>query len=319
MASKAESIPDLATIRAAAARIAPHIHHTPVLTCRSLDELVSAQLYFKCENLQKVGAFKARGAHNAVFSLPDEAAVRGVATHSSGNHAQALALAARNRGVEAHVVMPSNSAEVKVEAVAGYGAEITFCEPTLAARESTLEQVVERTGATFVHPYDDYAIIAGQATAALELAGDVADLEVVMAPVGGGGLLSGTALATHYAIPGASVIAAEPRGADDAFRSLEAGRIIPQTDPQTIADGLRTSLGQRNFPIIREHVERIVTVSEEAIVRSMRALWERMKTVVEPSAAVPFAALLEGGVDLAGKRVGIILSGGNVDLANLPW
>jgi threonine dehydratase len=319
MTGDAGKIPDLETIRAAAARIAPYVHRTPVLSCNTLDELVSARLFFKCENLQKVGAFKARGAHNAVFSLADEDAARGVATHSSGNHAQALALAARNRGVAAHVVMPSNSAAVKVEAVKGYGAEVTFCEPTLAARESTLDQVVARTGATFVHPYNSYVIIAGQATAALELLEEVPDLDAVLAPVGGGGLLSGTALATHFVSPQTRVIAAEPKGADDAFRSLEAGRIIPQTDPQTVADGLRTSLGERNFPIIEEHVERIVTVGEQAIVDAMRLIWERAKTVVEPSAAVPFAALLEGGVDLSGKRVGIILSGGNVDLAQLPW
>jgi threonine dehydratase len=319
MTGDAGKIPDLETIRAAAARIAPYVHRTPVLSCNTLDELVAARLFFKCENLQKVGAFKARGAHNAVFSLADEDAARGVATHSSGNHAQALALAARNRGVAAHVVMPSNSAAVKVEAVKGYGAEVTFCEPTLAARESTLDQVVARTGATFVHPYNSYVIIAGQATAALELLEEVPDLDAVLAPVGGGGLLSGTALATHFVSPQTRVIAAEPKGADDAFRSLEAGRIIPQTDPQTVADGLRTSLGERNFPIIEEHVERIVTVGEQAIVDAMRLIWERAKTVVEPSAAVPFAALLEGGVDLSGKRVGIILSGGNVDLAQLPW
>jgi threonine dehydratase len=314
-----EQVPTLEIIRAAARRIEPFVHRTPVLRCDSLDRLAGAELFFKCENLQKVGAFKARGAHNAVFSLDDEIAARGVATHSSGNHAQALSLAARNRGVEAHVVMPSNSAAVKVEAVRGYGASITFCEPTLEARETTLDEVVRRTGAAFVHPYDNYAIIAGQATAALELLEQVPELHVVMAPVGGGGLLSGTALATHYLSPATRVIAAEPAGADDAYRSLEAGRIIPQTNPQTIADGLRTSLGERNFPIIAEHVERIVTVGEQGIVDAMRAIWERMKSIVEPSSAVPLAALLEGGVDLAGLRVGIILSGGNVDLAELPW
>jgi len=316
---RSEEVPSLETIRAAARRIAPHVHRTPVLGCASLDRMVGATLLFKCENLQKVGAFKARGAHNAVFSLAEEEAARGVATHSSGNHAQALALAAHNRGVAAHVVMPSNSAAVKVEAVKGYGAKVTFCEPTLEARETTLEAVVEETGATFVHPYDNYAIIAGQATAALELLEEEPVLDVVMAPVGGGGLLSGTALATHYLSTETRVIAAEPAGADDAFRSFEAGRIIPQKNPQTVADGLRTSLGERNFPIIKQHVERIVTVSEQGIVDAMRAVWERMKLIVEPSAAVPLAALLEGAVDLAGKRVGIIFSGGNVDLAKLPW
>ncbi len=315
----AEREPDLPTIREAAARIAPWIHRTPVVTCRSLDALVDARLFFKCENLQRVGAFKLRGASNAVFSLDDAAAARGVATHSSGNHAQALALAARNRGLTAHIVMPSNSPAVKCAAVEGYGGRITFCEPTLAARESTLQRVVAETGATFVHPYDDFRIIAGQATAALELLEDVPDLDAVVVPVGGGGLAAGTCLAVHGLAPRMKVVAAEPRNADDAFRSFAAGRIVPSNDPRTVADGLRTSLGTRNFPILRAHLARVALASEESIVRAMRLLWERAKLVVEPSGAVPLAALLEDPGDLRGRRLGVILSGGNVDLDRLPW
>lgn len=319
MGDASEREPDLATIREAAARIAPWVHRTPVVTCRSLDALVGARLFFKCENLQRVGAFKMRGATNAVFSLEDGAAARGVATHSSGNHAQALALAARNRGVPAHIVMPSNSPAVKRAAVEGYGGRITFCEPTLAARESTLRRVVAETGATFLHPYDDFRIVAGQGTAALELLEEVPDLDAVVVPVGGGGLASGTCLAVHGLAPRAAVVAAEPRNADDAFRSLREGRIVPSNDPQTVADGLRTSLGIRTFPILRAHLARVALASEETIVRAMRLLWERAKLVVEPSGAVPLAALLEDPGDLRGRRVGVILSGGNVDLDRLPW
>ena len=315
----AEREPDLPTIREAATRIAPWVHRTPVVTCRSLDALVGARLFFKCENLQRVGAFKLRGASNAVFSLDDAAAAHGVATHSSGNHAQALALAARNRGLAAHLVMPQGSPAVKCAAVEGYGGRITFCEPTLAARESTLQRVVAETGATFVHPYDDFRIIAGQGTAALELLEDVPDLEAVVVPVGGGGLAAGTCLAVHGLAPRAQIVAAEPRCADDAFRSLAEGRIVPSNDPRTVADGLRTSLGTRNFPILRTHLARVALASEETIVRAMRLLWERAKLVVEPSGAVPLAALLEDPGDLGGRRIGVVLSGGNVDLDRLPW
>jgi threonine dehydratase len=314
-----DDIPTLEDVLRAAERIAPHAHRTPVLTCRGLDDMTGARLFFKCENLQRTGAFKFRGACNAVMSLGDEEAGRGVATHSSGNHAAALALAARLRGIEAHIVMPRTSREVKKAAVAGYGAAITLCEPTLAARETTLEEVVARTGATFIHPYNDPRVMAGQGTAALELLDQAGDLDVVMAPVGGGGLASGTAIAVSGTSPGTPVILAEPAGADDAFRSLEAGHIVPSVNPHTIADGLLTSLGDRTFAVIREQVERIVTVGEEAIVAAMRHVWERMKLIIEPSSAVPLAALLEGGIDLAGQRVGIILSGGNVDLESLPW
>ncbi len=312
-------IPTLLDIRRAAERIRPYAHRTPVMTCSSLDERVGAQLFLKCENLQKVGAFKFRGACNAVFSLSDEQAARGVATHSSGNHAQALALAAQLRGIPAYIVMPRNAPAVKQAAVAGYGGIITLCEPTIAAREATLARVVAETGAEVVHPYNDARVIAGQGTATLELLTDLPDLDVIVAPVGGGGLLSGTALAAKGIAPHIRVIAGEPTGADDAFRSLAAGQIVPSTAPDTIADGLLTSLGDRTFPIIQQHVEQIVTVSETAIIASMRFIWERAKLVVEPSGVVPVAVLWENPTILRGLRVGVILSGGNVDLARLPW
>lgn len=314
-----DDLPTFDDVVAAAARIAGVVHRTPVLTCRTLDDLCRAHLYCKCENLQKVGAFKARGASNAVLSLSDEKAACGVATHSSGNHGAALAWAAARRGIPAHVVMPRTSKAVKKAAVASYGAHVVECEPTLAARESTLAEVVATTGATFVHPYNDPRVIAGQGTAALELCEEVHGLDAILAPVGGGGLLSGTALAVSGRCLHTAVWGAEPRAADDAFRSLRQGRIVPSLDPRTVADGLRTSLGSRTFAIIRQHVRGIVTVSEEAIVAAMRLVWERMKIVVEPSSAVPLAALLAGDLDLPGQRVGIILSGGNVDLEELPW
>jgi threonine dehydratase len=309
-----DTAPTLDDVRRAAERIAPFAHRTPVLTSRSIDAIVGSSLFFKCENLQRVGAFKFRGACNTVMSLSDEEASRGVATHSSGNHAAALTLAASLRGSPAHIVMPRTSPEVKKRAVAGYGASITYCEPTLQARESTLEQVVARTGATFVHPYNDHRIIAGQGTAGLELMEEIPDLDVVMTPVGGGGLLSGTSIAVTALDPSIRVIAAEPEGADDAKRSLEEGRIIPSVEPRTICDGLLTSLGERTFPIIRNHVERIVTVSDAAVIKAMRLVWERMKVVIEPSAAVTLGVLLERKVDLTGLRIGIVFSGGNVDL-----
>ena len=312
-------VPSLTDIQTAAERIRPYAHCTSVVTCVSLDQQVGAQVFMKCENLQKVGAFKFRGACNAVFSLTNEEAARGVATHSSGNHAQALALAARLRGIPAYIVMPENAPAVKKAAVAGYGGQITFCKPTLQARESTLAQVVDEIGASVVHPYNDYRVIAGQGTAALELLEEIPDLDVVIAPVGGGGLLSGTAIATKELAPHIRVIAAEPEMADDAYRSLQAGHIIPSKNPQTIADGLLTSLGDLTFPIIQQHVEQIVTVSEVAILESMKFIWERAKIVIEPSAAVPVALLWERKVDLSGLRVGVILSGGNVDLERLPW
>jgi threonine dehydratase len=312
-------ISSLTDIRAAADRIRRHIHRTPVLSCAGIDRIVGARLFFKCENFQKVGAFKIRGATNAVLSLNEQAAAAGVATHSSGNHAAALALAARLRGVPAYVVMPDTAPQVKKDAVAGYGAQITFCTPTLEAREAGLAQVVAETGAAFIPPYNDERIIAGQATAALELLADIPDLDLILTPVGGGGLVSGTALTVRGLSPRSRVIAAEPKGADDAYRSFRAGHIIPSVNPQTIADGLLTSLGDKTFAIIRDCVDDIVTVEEADIIRAMRLIWERMKIVVEPSAAVPLGALLGRSVDVQGKRVAIILSGGNVDLARLPF
>jgi threonine dehydratase len=309
----------LADIRLAAERIRPYAHRTPVMTCSTLDRQVGAQVFLKCENLQRVGAFKFRGACNAVFSLAEDETQHGVVTHSSGNHAQALALAARLRGIPAYIVMPRTAPAVKKAAVAGYGGQITFCEPTLEARETTQAQVVARTGATPVHPYNDPRIIAGQGTAALELMEEVPDLDVILAPVGGGGLLSGTAVAAQGLKPGIRVIAGEPEGADDACRSMAAGRILPSVNPRTIADGLLTSLGELTFAIIREQVERIVPVSEAGIVAAMRFLWERAKLLVEPSAAVPVGVLWEQRAGLEGLRVGVILSGGNVDLDRLPW
>lgn len=306
-------------IQQAAQRIKPYIHRTPMLTNESLNQQVGAQVFLKCENLQKVGAFKFRGASNAVWSLSEEEARGGVITHSSGNHAQALALAAQMRGVPAYIVMPSNAPQVKKNAVAGYGGQITFCEPTLSARESTMERIRLDTGATVVHPYNDERVIAGQGTATLELLEDVPDLDVILAPVGGGGLLSGTSIAATETRKGIRVIAGEPEMADDAFRSLQAGEVIPSLHPKTVADGLLTSLGTLTFPIIRERVEQIVTVSEAGIIVAMKFIWERAKIIIEPSSAVPIGVLWEKKIDLSGLRVGVILSGGNVDLEKLPW
>ncbi len=311
--------PTLTDIREAAERIRPYAHRTPVLTCESLNQQVGAQVFLKCENLQKVGAFKFRGACNATYALTDEEAARGVATHSSGNHAQALALAARMRGISAYIVMPSNAPDVKKAAVAGYGGQITFCEPTLEARESTLDGIRQKTGATVIHPYNNERVIAGQGTATLELLEDVPDLDVVIAPVGGGGLLSGTCLAAKGLNPRIRVIAGEPEMADDAYRSLQAGEIIPSVNPKTIADGLLTSLGTLTFPIVQKHVEQIVTVSEAGIVEAMKFVWERAKIIIEPSSAVAVGVLWERKINLTGLKVGIILSGGNVDLGKLPW
>jgi len=294
-------------------------HRTPVLTSSSINKIVGAELFFKCENFQKVGAFKFRGACNAVFSLSEEDAQKGVATHSSGNHAAALALAEKMRGVAAHIVMPDNSPEIKKKAVAGYGAQITFCEPNLQARESTLAKVIEKNGATEIHPYNNFFVIAGQGTAAKELIEDKGEFDIIMAPVGGGGLLSGTAISTKHLLPKCKVIAAEPAGADDAFRSFHAKKIIPSVNPKTIADGLLTSLGNRTFAVIMDKVDDIVTVSEEKIVEAMRMIWERMKIIIEPSSAVPLGAILEGKVNVQNKKVGIILSGGNLDLGRLPF
>ena len=309
----------LADVREAAARIAPWAHRTPVLTSASLDRLLGASLWFKCENLQRAGAFKFRGAMNAVAKLSAADLERGVATHSSGNHAAALALAAQLRGARSYIVMPRTAREVKKRAVVGYGGEISFCAPTLEARETTLQRVLAERGSIAIHPYNDPDILAGQGTAALELLEEVPDLDTLIAPIGGGGLVAGTAITATEIRPGVRIIAAEPAGADDAYRSIAAGHILPSVDPRTIADGLLTSLGELTFPVVRDRVEAIVTVSEQAIIAAMRLVWERMKIIIEPSSAVPVAALLEKREQVGGRRIGIILSGGNVDLDDLPW
>ena len=309
---------DLDRIRAAHERIRRHIHRTPVLTSARLDAASGAKLFFKCENLQKIGAFKARGATNAVFSLAEDTAKRGVATHSSGNHGTALARAAKLRGIPAYIVMPKNSAKVKVLAVESYGAHIVFCEPNDAAREAACNDVMAKTNATLIHSFENEDVMAGQGTAAAELLEDV-ELDVVMCPVGGGGLLSGTAVAAKSVRPTIKVIAAEPANADDTAQSFRARKRLVTEKRFTIADGLRTNVGEQTFPIVQRYVDDVVTVSEESIVAAMRTIWETMKIVVEASAAVPFAAIAEGKINLAGKRVGVILTGGNVDLDALPW
>lgn len=308
---------DLDAVCAAHDRIRHFIHRTPIFTCKAINDRCQATIFFKCENLQRVGAFKFRGACNAVFSLDDAEAERGVVTHSSGNHAAALALAARMRGIPAYIVMPRNAPAIKRQAVQSYGGIITECDSTQEAREAACEEVMRQTGANLIHPYNDARIIAGQGTAAWELVHDVPDLEVLMAPVGGGGLLSGTAIAGHGFNPDIRIIAGEPALADDAAQSLREGRIVPARPPRTIADGLRTSLGSLTFAIIRQHVETIALAEEDEIRDAQRLIMERMKIVVEPSAAVPLAALLNRPLGLTGKRIGIILSGGNVDLSPL--
>jgi threonine dehydratase len=313
-------IPGFEDVLKAYELISKYIHHTPVLTSRSINQITGAEIYFKCENLQKIGAFKFRGACNAIFSLDEKTAHKGVGTHSSGNHAAALAHAASLRGIKSYIVMPYTAPEIKKKAVKGYGGEITFCEPTLQARESTLQRIESEKGITIIHPYNNFKVISGQGTAALELMNEVKNLDCVMSPVGGGGLLSGTAISVKAINPDCKVIAAEPAGADDAFRSFHAGYIIPSVNPNTIADGLLTSLGEINYSIISKKVDDIVTVSEEAIIEAMRMVWERMKIIIEPSSAVPLAAILQNKIDLkATPRIGIILSGGNVDLGKLPF
>jgi len=309
---------DFDRIRAAHERIRPYIHRTPVLTSSPLDKASGAKLFFKCENLQKVGAFKARGATNAVFALDDATAKRGVAAHSSGNHGAALARAAKLRGIPAHIVMPKNSAKVKVRAVESYGSHVVFCEPTQQAREAVCADVIARTGATLIHSFENEDVMAGQGTAAVELLEDVA-VDLVMCPVGGGGLLAGTAVAAKSMRPKIKVIAVEPANADDAAQSFRAGKRIVTEKKFTIADGLRTNVGKNTFPIIQRYVDDITTVSEEAIVSAMRTIWETMKIIIEPSAAVPYAAIIELKIDIGPNRVGIILTGGNVDLDTLPW
>lgn len=295
-------------------RIKPFIHKTPVLTCNSINQLAGAELFFKCENFQKIGAFKIRGGLNAALSLSKEKAANGIATHSSGNHAQAIAYAARQLGTKAYIVMPDNSPSVKVNAVKGYGAEVTFCENNQQAREETLQAIVDRTGAEFIHPYNDERVITGQATCAKELLEEIPSLDFIIAPVGGGGLLSGTLLSAHYFSPSTKVYAAEPEGAADAVLSLKSGKIEAAPYINTIADGLLTKLGDKTFPIIQQYVTDILTVSDAEIISTLRLVYERMKIVIEPSSAVTLAALLKNKELFAGKRAGIILSGGNVDL-----
>ena len=306
-------------IREAAARIAPHICRTPVLRCARLEEKLDAEVFFKCENFQEMGAFKLRGASNAIFSLPEARVSQGVATHSSGNHGTAVALAAKRRGVPACVVMPENASAYKKRAVAEYGAHIIYCESTQQGREAALASYVQKTGAALVHPYNDPVVMAGQGTAALELHEDVPDLQLILAPVGGGGLLSGTAVATRALRPDCKVMGVEPLAADDAWRSLKTGHIETVPQPDTIADGLRATLGLLTFAVIRDEADGILRVSEEAIIAAMRFVWERMKITIEPSSAVVVAALQEGLVEVKGRRVGVILTGGNVDLDHLPW
>ncbi|MDE0059776.1 MAG: pyridoxal-phosphate dependent enzyme [Defluviicoccus sp.] len=312
-------IPTHDDVKAAHERIAPHVHRTPVLTSASLDRLAGAGLFFKCENFQRAGAFKARGASNAVFGLSDAEAGKGVATHSSGNHAQALAWAARRRGIPCHVVMPDDAVAAKKQAVAGYGGRIVECEPSYPAREAALAGVLEETGAAFVHPYDDPRVIAGQATCAVELMDQTRGLDAVIAPIGGGGMVSGICLALSAVAPDTAVYAAEPEQADDAARSLRAGRIVAGVAPQTIADGLKAPLGDLTWHFVSSRVADILTVSEREIVEAMKLMWTRLKTVVEPSSAVPLAAILKHGRVFAGRRVGVVVTGGNVDPDRLPW
>jgi threonine dehydratase len=304
------------TLEQAHERIKPYVHRTPVLTCAAINEIAGFSIFFKCENLQKIGAFKARGAMNAALQLTPEQRAKGIATHSSGNHAQAIARAAKILGIPAYIVMPRTAPEVKKKGVRGYGGQIFECEPNVPSRESTLADVVAKTGATEIHPYNNYEIIVGQATAAKELLEEVPALDFLMAPVGGGGLLSGTLLTAKFFSPSTKVVAGEPAGADDTFRSIQSGKIEP-SQANTIADGLLTSLGDKTFPIIRDHVAKVIPVTDEEIIAAMRLIWERMKIIVEPSAVVPFAAALKEKDMFAGKKVGIILSGGNVDLAKV--
>jgi threonine dehydratase len=312
-------IPNIDDIQQAYDRIKTKVHRTPVLTSSLINKMLGAEFYFKCENFQKIGAFKFRGSTNAIMQLPKEKLQNGVTTHSSGNFAQALALSAKMNNVPAYIVMPQNAPIVKQNAVKGYGAEVILCTPTLEARETTAASVIKRTGATFIHPYDDFDIVCGQGTATIELLQDYTNLDIVIAPVGGGGLISGTAIAAKGINPNIIVWAGEPKGADDAYRSFKSGKFVPSVNPNTIGDGLLTSLGKINYEIIKQHVDDIITVSEEDIIDAMRLIYERVKIIVEPSSAVPLAALIESKANIKGKRIGIIISGGNVELSKLPF
>ena len=318
MGKYAASIDD---IRAAAGRIKGVGHRTPILTSQTLDEMAGRKLFFKCENFQKVGAFKLRGGWNAVSMLSDEEAAKGVCTHSSGNHAQAVAFSAMKRGIASYIVMPNNIPDVKLDAVKGYGANIILCEPTLEARETTLDEITKKTGAQVVHPFNNPNVIAGQGTAALEMIEDLGTLDAMIAPIGGGGLMSGTCIATRSLLPETKLFGAEPAGADDAYRSLKEGKIIPQTDPDTICDGLLTSLGEYTWNILKDHLEAIYTVTDDEVINAMRLVWERMKIIIEPSSATAVAVALKSEFKaLEGlEKVGIILTGGNVELSKLPF
>jgi threonine dehydratase len=312
-------LPNYDQILQAANRIETFAHHTPVITSSWFNKKTGGELWFKCENFQKVGAFKFRGACNAIFKLSKEEGNKGIITHSSGNHAQAVALASKLCGYKATIVMPENAAGVKVNAVRGYGADIIFCETTIESREETTKKIIDETGAVFIHPYNHPDIIAGQGTCALELLHEIPDLDIIIAPVGGGGLISGTAIAAKHLNPAIQVIAAEPELANDAYRSFHSGKIEPVFRTDTIADGLRTSLGVLPFEAIQQFVDDIVTVSEKSIIENMKHVWERLKIIIEPSCAVPVAAIMEKKPDITGKKVGIILTGGNADLDHLPW
>ena len=318
MGKYAASIDD---IRAPAGRIKGVGHRTPILTSQTLDEMARRKLFFKCENLQKVGAFKLRGGWNAVSMLSDEEAANGVCTHSSGNHAQAVAFSAMKRGITSYIVMPNNVPDVKLDAVKGYGANITLCEPTLEARKKTLDEIAKKTGAQVVHPFNNPNVIAGQGTAALEMIEDLGTLDAIIAPIGGGGLMSGTCIATRNLLPEAKLFGAEPAGADDAYHSLKQGKIIPQTNPDTICDGLLTSLGEYTWNILKDHLEAIYTVTDDEVINAMRLVWERMKIIIEPSSATAVAVVLKSEFKaLKGlEKVGIILTGGNVELSKLPF
>jgi len=318
MVEYAASIED---VRAAAERIRGVGHRTPVLNSKTLDQMAGRKLFFKCENFQKVGAFKFRGGWNAVSMLSDKEAERGVCTHSSGNHAQAIAYSAQKRGIPAYIVMPNNSPDVKLDAVKGYGANVTLCKPTLEARRTTLEGIAEDTGAAVIHPFNNANVIAGQGTAALELIEDVGELDAIIAPIGGGGLMSGTCITTRSLLPKAKLFGAEPKGADDAYRSLKEGKLLPQEDPKTICDGLLTSMGENTWKILKDHLNAIYTVSDDEVIKGMKLIWERMKIIIEPSCATPVAVVMSPEFKQLEniEKVGIILTGGNVDLAKLPF
>jgi threonine dehydratase len=317
MAHSQTEIPDRKELLSSRERVGKYAHHTPVLTNSGLNDLSGAELYFKCENFQKVGAFKFRGAVNTVFQLPEEYLQQGVATHSSGNHGQAVALAAKMKGIPAYIVMPENSTRVKIEAVKGYGAKVLFCENSLQAREDKLYETINETGAYFIHPYDDYRVIAGQSTAAQELMEDCKDLDIIVTPIGGGGLISGTLLAANYFSRGVKVIGGEPKGADSAFLSFANHKWVKVNHPNTVCDGLRASIGEKNFEIIDKYIEQIYRVSDRQALEAMKLIWERMKIVIEPSCAVPLAVILANPDYFAGKKTGVILTGGNVDLSAL--